>query len=224
MKYFALTLMVGSLATNVQAASYYSDFDSSPYVGGANLSGLDGWNLSGASILGVAIIESSFLLIDPARPTPSGGQAIQFGYQAIDAASAYLYRESGRSLVGNGMGYTEFQTAYTVQDSTSTYPNRDIFQFTFRGAANENILTIQLEPTAQTASPTLNTRTDQYSWTSDFATGSSNIGTLNEGQWSTLNVKFTPSGLNDVAFSVKFQDVELASGTLTGAASQNLGT
>jgi hypothetical protein len=67
-------------------------------------------------------------------------------------------------------------------------------------------------------------RTDQFSWSSDFAAGNPNIGTLNEGQWSTLNVLFTPSGINDVAFSVKFQNVVFANGILAGAASQTLGT
>lgn len=220
MKYLALTLVVGGLAAHTQAAVYSSDFDLTPYDFGSNLNGLDGWSLTGASLPDVATIA-----VSPFPSPVSGGQAIHFGFQEIDAASAYLSRNAGSSLVGNGAGYTEFQTAFIVQDSVPTYPNRDIFQFTFRGASDENILTIQLQPTAQSASPQLNPpRTDQFSWSSDFAAGSANIGTLNEGQWSTLNVRFTPSGVNDVAFSAKFQNVEFASGTLAGAGSQNLGT
>ena len=219
-KYLAPAFVVASLAAQAHAAVYSSNFDSSPYDFGSNLNGLDGWTLTGASLPDVAVISTSPL------PNPaSGGQAIHFGFQEIDAASAYLFRNDGGSLVGNGAGYTEFQSAFIVQDSVPTYPNRDTFQFTFRGAADENILTIQLAPTAQSATPQLNPgRIDQFSWSSDFAAGSPNIGTLNEGQWSTLNVQFTPSGVNDVSFSAKFQGVQFASGTLVGAGSQTLGT
>jgi hypothetical protein len=120
-----------------------------------------------------------------------------------------------------------------MQDSIPTFPNRDVFAFTVRGASNENLLTIQLTPQgAQTPDPDLSLRIDQYSLASDFALSVSappsatpgNIGTLTEGQWSTLNVLFTPSGINDVAFDIKFQGVSAATGILTGAAGQSLGT
>lgn len=201
------------------AASYASNFDS--YTYGADVNGLDGWSLSGASGSDVAVIS-----VSPFPAPVSGGQGLSFGYGEIDAASAYLYRSGGGAgLVGNPMGYTQFQAAFTVQDSVPSFVNRDQFAFTFRGASNENLLTIQLAPTAQSGSPQLNPlRTDQYSWSSDFAAGNLNIGSLNEGQWSTLNVLFTPSGVNDVAFTIKFQGTTAASGTLVGAATQGIGS
>jgi hypothetical protein len=202
------------------AATYVSNFDSAPYTFGANLNGLDGWSLSGASLPDVAKIAAS-----PFPSPVSGGQGIYFGFQEIDASSAYLQRSGGDSLVGNGAGYTQFQAAFTVQDSVPTYPKRDSFAFTFRGASNQNLLTINLSPTIQSETPQFEPfRVDQYSWSSDFAAGNANIGNLTERQWSTLNVLFTPSGVSDVAFSVKFQGVQAAAGILTGAASQILGT
>lgn len=217
---FLVIFCFGSVLGLSHAATYVSNFDSAPYAYDASLNGLDGWTVSGASLPDVAKIAVSPF------PTPvSGGQGIYFGYQEIDASFAYLQRSGGDSLVGNGAGYTQFQAAYTIQDSVPTFVNRDSFGFTFRGASNQNILTINLSPTLQSGSPQLlPSRVDQYSWSSDFAAGNANIGNLTEGQWSTLNLLFTPSGVSDVAFSLKFQGVEAASGILTGAATQSLGT
>jgi hypothetical protein len=209
---------LGCLSGLGQATVFISNFDSSPYLFNSNLNGLDGWTLTGASLPDVAFISSS-----PFPPPVSGGRAIHFGFQEIDATSAVLSRNFGVGLVGNTLGYTEFQAAFFVVDSIPTFPNRDSFSFTFRGASNENLLTVSLSPTLQTPDPDLApNRVDQFSWTSDYATGNPNIGNLTEGQWSTINVLFTPSGVNDVAFSVKFQNVEFASGILAGAAGETL--
>jgi hypothetical protein len=230
MKRFYLSLVACGFVGHVQAAIYSNDFNS--YAPGTFVNSLSGWNLEGASLSSVAIISTSPFPF----PATSGGRAIHFGFQEIDSTSAYLYRNSGSSLVGNPLGYTEFQAVFTVQDSVELFSDppdpplpdgtgtpRDTFSFTFRGASDQNILTISLTPTAQSSDPDLPpNRTDQFSWTSDFAGGNSNIGSLNEGQWSTLNVTFTPSGA-DVEFSAKFQNVEFASGTLVGAGSQILG-
>jgi hypothetical protein len=227
MKNFAaFCLAVVPLSGFLHGASYSSDFDSLTF--GDDMNGLDGWNLdAGVSPL------SDVAYVGPSGFSPSiqvsGLQGIVFGFQEIDSASAYLYRNSGASLVGNPMGYTEFQAAFKVQDSSPSIPppsylNRDSFAFTFRGAANQNLLTIQLSPTTQSLTPQLDTRIDQYSWTSDFAAGNVNIGSLTETFGSIINVKFTPSGVNDVAFSIKFAGVEAANGVLLNAASQSLGT
>ncbi|MFZ9937570.1 MAG: PEP-CTERM sorting domain-containing protein [Luteolibacter sp.] len=219
-----LAAAIGGFAFHAQAAVYSSSFDAAPYTFGASLDGLDGWSVSGVTQVrtpAVAEIGSSFVLPGGTSGI-SGGQSINFGFQEIDAASAYLSRTVGASLVGNGAGYTEFQAAFAVNDSTPTYSNRDIFQFAFRGSAGENILTIQLQPTSQAANPSLDNRVDQFSWSSDFAIGGSNIGTLNEGTATTLNLTFTPSGVSDVAFSATSAGVPLVSAVLVGAATQNL--
>ncbi len=88
----------------------------------------------------------------------------------------------------------------------------------------KNLLTIELNPTLQVAEPQFDSRVDQYSWSSDFAAGNANIGSLTEGQWSIINVLFEPSGVNDVDFTIQFAGVTAASGTLAGAGSQILGT
>jgi hypothetical protein len=230
MKLLFQSFLVCGLFSHAQAVTYFDNFNS--YTPGTAVSSISGWNLV-ASDPTVAIISTSPFPF----PATSGGRAIHFGFQEFAETSAYLYRSPGSSLVGNTAGYTEFQAVFTVQDSVELFSTppaaplppgtgtpRDNFSFTFRGAANENILTITLKPTAQSTTPDLPpNRVDQFSWTSDFAGGNPNIGTLNEGQWSTLNVKFTPSGINDVAFSVKFQNVEFAAGTLVGASAQTLG-
>lgn len=228
MKNIVLPLLIGgSFSGIIQAASYSSNFDSNPYVFGSNMNGLDGWSLSGASLSDVAVVASS-----PFPAPVSGSQGIRLGFQEIDASSAYLSRNYGSGLVVNPAGYTEFQASFILADSEPPFVNRDAFSFAFRGSSNENLLKVTMAPTSQSGSPqgVSPPRVDQFSWDSAYAAGNSNIGYLSEGQWSIINVLFTPSGASDVAFSVKFFDqindvfVEAASGTLAGAASQNLET
>lgn len=204
-------VVFGLLPAASNAAVYASNFDSPPYTPGANLNGLDGWVLTGASATDVALVDTSPF------PTPpsSGGQALHFGFQEIDASQALLSRPGGISLAT-----TRLQATFTIQDSDATYANRDDFAFTFRGPANENLLTIRMSPTLQDADPSTTTRVDQFSWSSIYALGASNVGTLAEGNYSVLDILFSPSGVNDVDFSLKTAGLELASGTLPGAGSE----
>ena len=210
-------VLFGLLQATSNAAVYASNFDSLPYTPGANLSGLDGWVLTGASLSDVALVDTSPF------PTPpsSGGQALHFGYQEIDDSQALLSRPGGISLAS-----TRLQATFTIQDSdtSTTFTNRDDFAFTFRGPANENLMTIRMSPTLQVADPSLSTRIDQFSWSSDFGAGASNFGTLPEGVYSIFDILFSPSGVNDVDFSVKTDGIEFASGTLTGAGSEFVST
>jgi hypothetical protein len=210
-------VLFGLLQATSNAAVYASNFDSPPYTPGANLNGLDGWVLNGASLSDVALVDTSPF------PTPpsSGGQALHFGFQEIDASQALLLRPGGISLAA-----TRLQATFTIQDSdtSTTFTNRDDFTFTFRGPANENLLTIRMSPTLQDADPTQSIRVDQFSWSSDFALGASNFGILGEGDYSILDILFSPSGVNDVDFSLKTAGLEFASGTLAGAGSQFVST
>lgn len=224
MKSTFLSLIFLSAATGlVQSATYATNFDSASYIFGADIHGVDGWSLTG----GPADTEVAAILSSPFPLPSSSGQALHLGYGSLSGSSAYLSRNSGQGLVANGDGYSQFKATYTVQDSLPGYPgsvNRDSFAFTLRGVANENLITINLSPTAQTLTPQFTPpRTDQYSWTSDFASGSLNIGTLNENQSSVLDVYFTPSGLNDVRVVVKFAGVTSVDTILVGAATQSVG-
>jgi len=208
-------VLFGLLQATSNAAVYASNFDAPPYTPGANLNGLDGWVLTGASLSDVALVDTSPF------PTPpsSGGQALHFGFQEIDASQALLSRPGGISLAS-----TRLQATFTIQDSDDTFTNRDDFTFTFRGPSNENLLTIRMSPTLQDADPTLTSRVDQFSWSSIFAPGVSNFGILGEGQYSILDILFSPSGVNDVDFSVKTAGLEFASGTLPGAGGEFVST
>lgn len=221
-KIFSTLLILSGLYATGHSAVYIANYDTEPYTFGANMDGLNGWVLDGSSEPDVAFIRTSPF---PSPPS-SGGRAVYFGFNPIDPGetSAYLYRSPGSSLVGNALGYTEFQASLMVVDSSPNFPNRDSFGLTFRSATDQNLLTININPTAQTSSPDLNTRTDIFSWDSDFAAGSSNVGTLNEGQWTSLNVLFTPSGVNDVDFTIKSVNNVIATGTLAGQGGAEIGT
>lgn len=218
------------LATNGHAGAYVTNFDD--LISGQDLAGQDGWQIIGASSSnGPSLITDSFL-------GGLQGQGGAFGFQEITGTNAYLYRNYDELLVGNAAGYTDFDVTFRVQDSNSAYPKRDTFAFAFRGTSGEDILTIRMTPTAQSTQPQnplnpTNNRNNQFSWSSDYSTlDQSNIGTLfeydpnppNQNLYSDISVLFTPSGVNDVSFSVVIGGNPAASGILTGIGGAELDT
>ncbi len=216
-KLFAHILIPGIIATTAHAAVFISDFDSAPYAPGIGLDGVDGWTLTGSSATNVAFIGNS-----PFPPPSSGGSAIHLGLNPLDAgeSSAYLYQSPSSGLVNNPGGFTSFGAEFTLTDSSDSFPNRDSFAFTFRGENDANLFTVGLTPQSQSVQPSQNTRLDTLSWSSDYAGGGANIGTTQQGVGYNMNILFTPSGTNDVDFSIKFSGIQFASGTLAGAANE----
>ena len=229
-----LKLFCGSLfaclVINGHAGSYVTNFDG--LIDGQDLAGQDGWQIIGASSSnGPSLVTDSFL-------GGLQGQGGAFGFQEITGTTSYLYRNYDELLVGNPAGYTSFYVSFRVQDSTTTYPNRDTFGFAFRGTSGEDILTVRMAPTTQSTQPQnplnpTNNRENRFSWSSDYSVlDQSNIGTLfeydpnppNLNLYSDISVLFTPSGVNDVAFSVVIGGNPAASGVLTGIGAAELDT
>jgi len=216
------SVAIGSIAS---AAIYSSNFDSLSF--GADLAGQDGWTITGASGSGGPSLVTSSPFPYPAT---SALQGVAFGFQEISGSSTYLQHSYGEPMVGTSLGYTQFLVAMTIQDSAPPYVNRDSFAFTFRDASYQDLFSIKFTPTAQDATPQLNQRVDNVSWSS-YVTGDSGVigvlvenapGPLPPNPWTTIDLKFELSGLNDVKFTLKSAGVTLDTGVIAGLGSATI--
>lgn len=187
-------------------ASLITNFDS--YTFGTDLAGQDGWTYSGAANgSGVSFVnESPF----PPGGGRSGANAGQLGFQEIPGTTASV--SHGLSVGING---ASFSVTTLIQDSNNTFPTRDKFGFSLSGGGNE-LFGLYFTPTEQTASPNgVGTpRVDNVSW-SNFSTGeSAAIGTLTEGQYTTIQVLFTTISANSVQFALSSAGVPLLTTTI----------
>lgn len=201
---FLAAIIASSLGTSY-GAGLVTDFDSNTF--GTDLAGQGLWTITGATESGVSFVNSSPFL------GGSGVNAGQLGFQEISGTTAVLSHP-----VSLGVNGSSFSVTTIIQDSNSTFPNRDQFGFSLQGASGE-IFGINLSPTTQVANPNgaAVPRLDNVSWSSLTTGNSAAFAVLSEIQSTTFDVVFTTLDPNNLQFSISSVGLPLITETISTA-------
>lgn len=195
----AYVAAIGFAAT-VHATTYQSNFNSFP---GPEVAGTDGW------VINDATPNLSFL------PIWNGTQAAALGgfFDGPAVSPVALTHSYGESF-----GHTQMSFAFTINDSSDSFPNRDAFSISLANGAN-NLFTVFFTPAAQVADPTV---PPDAVWNLAYATGndaptSLTQGVLEGGSYS-FNLIFTPNGATtDFSLTVVGSNTEIRTGNVAVA-------
>jgi hypothetical protein len=218
-----LSIAAAIIASSAQGAVYNYNFES--FVPG-NIHGQQGWEVDATGDSNPGAIVGTFGFW--------GSRAASIGWSTgLSKPSVYVSHAASTPLLGTvGTPDATFSVLFQIYDSDSfngTDPKaavRDVFGFRLEDGSGNNLFSLFFTPYDQDPTPENDTAYNTFSYSTGAGPAipvlNSPLVSAQEGQSYTFSLAFSPSGVNDVAFTGDISG-DSFSGVLPGLATSTIG-
>lgn len=186
---------------------------------GAQIAGKDGWTINDPDY---NVTDTRGLSYSNFLNSSLGAQV--GGYYAVPVANSSIYLSHAATV---GLQSSSFDVDFAIQASNEANPGRDAFGFSFRGASNENLLTISFVPYTSPTYPLDDAYQVRYTvgalGTVNAQDGNGDPMFMFHNGFYSLELDFTPNGANPTfSATLTGSNPQTFSGTATGLGASSI--